>query len=267
MKIFLLNSIFSAALLAGCTFSKDSPDAGQDSGNHQNDQAQIVIDRAIKAHGVDLCDHAIIEFDFRGRHYTSNRNGGIFQYERIFQDTVDEKAVRVRDVVNNDAFRRFVDEQQVSVSKKMQRAYSNSVNSVLYFVQQPYFLNDPAVRKEYLGEEVLEQEPYHKVRITFQQEGGGKDYEDIFIYWFHKEKYTMDYFAYYYETEGGGLRFRKAYNFQEVEGIRFADFINYKADFSKYTVEELGELHNQGMLEELSRIENDNIIVKLITSK
>ena len=110
---------------------------------------------------------------------------------------------------------------------------------------------------------VFDGEPYHAVEVTFQQEGGGKDYEDAFVYWFHTERNTMDYFGYSYEVDGGGLRFRKAYNFRTIEGIRFSDFINFKAEYPKYSVHDLGSLYNQGVLEELSRIENENIQVRL----
>lgn len=246
----------------GCT-AQNGNEKIRDIADGENTLAQTVVDRAIKAHGVDRLNRSLIEFDFRGRHYISRRNGGMFQYERIFPDTVDGMAVQVRDVLDNESFRRYVDDREMPVSEKMQGAYSNSINSVLYFAQQPFFLNDPAVRKEYLGESLLGGEPYHKIKITFRQEGGGKDFEDVFIYFFHKDRYTMDYFAYYYETDGGGLRFRKAYNVQTIEGIMFSDFINYQADFSSYTVEDLDQLYNQGLLEELSRIENQHIVVRL----
>lgn len=88
--------------------------------------------------------------------------------------------------------------------------YYNSVNSVHYFAYLPQGLNDKAVQKELLGEVVLKGEPYYKVRVTFAQEGGGNDYEDVFIYWFHKQKFTMDYLAYEFHVDGGGMRFREA---------------------------------------------------------
>ena len=228
-------------------------------------KAQEVVDKAIIAHGADKFEHASIEFDFRGRHYTSKRDGGIFLYQRIFQDTIDGSPVVVRDELRNDSFQRFIDDRESTVDPKKSFAYSNSVNSVLYFIQQPYFLNDPAVNKEYLGESVLQGQSYHKIKITFGKKRGGKDYEDVFVYWFSKEKLTMDYFAYSYETDGGGLRFREAYNVNIIEGIRFADYVNYEAEFEKFEVEDLDSLYNLGLLRELSRIENFNIQVSLIS--
>ena len=120
MKFLALLIILSTGFFIECTSNKDQFEKGQDIASIQDTAAQSVVDRAIQAHGADQFDNAIIEFDFRGRHYTSRRNGGIFQYQRIFPDTVDGQAVTVRDVLNNDSFKRFVDDQEIPLSEKMQ---------------------------------------------------------------------------------------------------------------------------------------------------
>ena len=37
----------------------------------------------------------------------------------------------------------------------------------------------------------------------------------------------MDYFAYDFETDDSGTRFREAYNARTVGGIRFQDYLNF----------------------------------------
>jgi hypothetical protein len=223
-------------------------------------EAQKIVDKAIQAHGAHLIDHSIVEFDFRDRHYRATRDGGAYVYERIFSDSTGN----VQDSLSNDGFSRYVNGALESTTQERKDAYSNSINSVIYFAQQPYFLNDPAVNKAYLGTSKIKGETYDKVKVTFQQEGGGKDYDDEFIYWFHQEKNTMDYLAYNYQTEGGGARFRAAYNIREIKGIRFADYINLKpADKTNMAVETFDSLYNTGALIELSRIDSENIQVEL----
>ena len=211
------------AILAAC--SNENAAETDHSYPEEKDQAQMLIDQAIKVHGSELVAKSTIDFDFRGRHYRSIRDGGTFQYERIFQDTLGDQ---YRDVLTNEKLYREKNGQLVELTSKDSSAYANSVNSVLYFALLPYFLNDPAVRKAYEGENQVKGEPYHKIRITFGQEGGGKDFEDQFMYWIHQEKHTIDYLAYNYQTDGGGARFREAINVRNVGGIRFADYINYK---------------------------------------
>ncbi len=168
----------------------------------EKDQAQEVIDQAIEAHGSQKVSGHIIEFDFRDRHYISKREGGVFQYERIFTDTLGD---RYRDVLTNDGFSREINGELAEVSEEYRARYSNSVNSVLYFALLPYYLNDPAVKKKYLGKAQIKGVSYHKILITFRQEGGGKDFEDQFLYWIHEKDYTIDYLAYNYLTDGGSL--------------------------------------------------------------
>ena len=250
----LLFILFLVAGTHSCDLpeSDEGPDATARSAEKTSGPAQRIVDDAILAHGADKVSGSRIEFDFRDRHYVSERKGGLFRYERIFTDS---SGSRVYDVLSNDGFRREVDGERVEVTEERSKAYSNSVNSVLYFALLPYYLNDPAVQKAYLGESRIKGEPYHKVKITFRQEGGGKDFEDVFIYWFHRDRKTMDFFAYNYQTDGGGARFREAYNIREVNGIRFADFINYKPRTETMAVESFDRLYETGGMEELSRIE------------
>jgi hypothetical protein len=220
--------------------------------------AQAIIDKAIAKHGGDTFQSAIIAFDFRERHYKAVLDQGRFIYERMWTDT----AGVVRDVLTNDGFSREINNRPFTVSDEYARRYSNSINGVIYFALLPYHLNDPAVIKEYLGEVRLEDAPYYKVKVTFQEEGGGKDHEDVFVYWFHQDTYRMDYLAYSYETDGGGTRFRKAYNQREAGGILFADYVNYEGPYPTETITNFDDLYEQGKLKELSRIELENIEVK-----
>lgn len=225
----------------------------------EKDQVQVIIDQTIEAHGSPKVSGHIIEFDFRDRHYISKRQGGQFQYERIFTDSLGD---HYRDVLTNEGLIREINGKKVSLSAKDSSAYSNSVNSVLYFALVPYYLNDEAVNKTYEGEAQLKGQPYHKIRITFGEKSGGKDFEDQFMYWIHQNNFTIDYLAYNYQTDGGGARFREAINVREAGGIRFADYINYKPLTSSMAIETFDRLLEQDSLVELSRIISENVSVK-----
>lgn len=231
------------------------------SSNNSIPPAQKVLNQALKAHGSAQLDNSLLEFDFRDRHYRASRKGGQFTYERIFRDTLEQE---VHDTYSNDGFARKINGELAEITEERAFAYTNSINSVIYFALLPYFLNDPATQKSYAGEETIKGEAYHKIKVTFQQEGGGKDFEDEFMYWFHQEKNTMDYLAYNYLTDGGGARFRVAYNVRTIDGIRFADFINLKPkEKTNRAIETFGQLYEQGELIELSKIESEDIKMKI----
>lgn len=223
--------------------------------------AQAVVDKAIENACSGNCEHAQIEFDFRGRHYLSLRDGGSYRMERHTRDSVG----LIRDVITNDGFQRFVNDRLETVVDSMAAKYSNSVNSVHYFAQLPFGLNAQAVQKEFLGEDEIGGQHYFEIRVTFTQEGGGTDFEDEFVYWIHKENYTVDFLAYSYATDGGGIRFREAYNPRTFEGIRFADYRNYKPDNLLVKLADLDSLFQEGSLELLSDIKTEN--VKVVLSK
>ena len=94
----------------------------------------------------------------------------------------------------------------------MANRYVASVDSVLYFVQLPLTLVDVAVLRKYLGMVNINGRTYHKIEVRFSEENGGHDFEDVYLYWFEGKTFSMDFLAYSYATNGGGVRFWKAFN-------------------------------------------------------
>ena len=220
--------------------------------------AQDIIDTSIKVTGGDIITVSTIDFDFRDKHYKAIRNNGTFQLEREFKDSV----TIIKDVYTNTDFKRFVNNDAIIIHDSMAIKYTNSVNSVHYFSVLPYGLNDPAVNKTYVEEEIMKEKTYHKIKVSFNQENGGKDFEDVFLYWINTETNKMDYLAYSYITDGGGMRFREAYNERYVKGIRFVDYNNYKPINKDVDLLDLGRLFESNELKLLSKIETENVLVK-----
>jgi hypothetical protein len=179
-------------------------------------------------------------------------------YAREFRDSTGQ----VKDILTNNSFRREINGGLAKITEERTKAFSNSVNSVIYFALLPYGLNDPAVRKKYLNETELKGKQYHVIEVTFEKEGGGKDYEDVFLYWIEKESYTMDYLAYTYESDGGGIRFREAINRRTIGGILFQDYINYEPANKNTSLDKMESLYKNGELKKLSNIALEDISVE-----
>ena len=222
------------------------------------EQAQTVVDKAIKAHGQDKLEHVKISFDFRGKSYSAVRKSESYTYTRTFIDSLE----LVEDVlINSTDFTRMINGDTIDLADTMVTKYSNSVNSVLYFVQLPYLLNDPAVVKSYEGTQTIEKTLYDVIKVQFKSSGGGEDFEDEYRYWFNQKTSMLDYMAYNYLTDGGGVRFREAYNRSERYGITFQDYINYEVPLGT-PLDDVPEMFRKGELNELSRIINQNIEVR-----
>ncbi|WP_034040062.1 DUF6503 family protein [Wocania ichthyoenteri] len=219
---------------------------------------QDIVDKSIEISGGDKIKNSTIAFDFRDKNYKATRNNGSFQLERRFKDSTGI----VRDVLSNDGFERYINNEIVKVPDSMVPKYSASVNSVHYFSVLPYGLNDAAVNKQYVEKVTLKGKPYHKIKITFNQDGGGEDFEDVFVYWINTTTYKTDYIAYsYHENHGIGLRFREAYNERYVNDIRFVDYTNYKPKDLSVSVFGLDDLFEKNQLQIVSKIDLTNIVV------
>ncbi len=228
--------------------------------NAVNDPVYIV-NQSIKAHNLDALMNAEVSFAFRDRRYTATRTDDSYTYTRTWQEN--DTSVIADKLVNSQDFSRIVNGQQVTVADSMAVKYASSINSVLYFFQLPYLLRDPAANLIYEGEEVIKTEPYHVIQVTFDQAGGGEDFEDEFRYWFHQDSYLMDYLAYNYHSDGGGVRFRKAFNRGNAGEIITQDYINYEVPVGT-PLREIPRIYMKNDLKELSRIVNQDIRIEVV---
>ncbi|WP_203258473.1 DUF6503 family protein [Hyunsoonleella ulvae] len=221
--------------------------------------AQDIVNNAIAKHCNGNCENSTITFSFRNKTYKAFKNKGIYEYERTYKDSL----LAVRDVLTNDGFKRYVNDTLVVLNDDEKFKYANSVNSVHYFAQLPYGLNAPAANKLLLGEATIKGKQYYEIEVTFDEEGGGKDFEDVFVYWIGKDDFALDYLAYSYAVNGGGIRFREAYNKRVVNGITFMDYNNYKPDNLNIELIILDDLFQEGKLKLISKIETKHIEVSV----
>ncbi len=219
-----------------------------------------LIERAITAHGMNGWDTlARLTFTFRDRSYGVDKRGGTFSYTREF---IDSTGSAIRDVLTNEGLERFRDGRPDSLTTKDSIAYAGSVNSVRYFFMLPYGLRDPAVNAELLDSVAIDGKVYDRLAVTFDREGGGTDFDDAYHYFFDRASGELDYLAYNFAVEEGGLRFRQAINKRRVGGVLVQDYINYGVDGRQRAIDSVVERYLAGELPELSRIENTEVRIE-----
>ncbi|MGB0295052.1 MAG: DUF6503 family protein [Flavobacteriaceae bacterium] len=220
--------------------------------------AQSLIDQAIESHGQELLKTHDVVFRFRDKLYKLQRSKNGYIYERSFVQDNDS----ITDQLYSDGvFARSVNGQSVILADSLALSYSNSLNSVMYFFQLPYVLNDPAAIKRFRGTAIIEGRPHFVVAVTFEQERGGTDYEDEFRYWFDAQTLKMNYLAYSYHTNGGGVRFRVATNPKDHQGLWVQDYDNYMPKSANTPLDSLPRLWQTGALEKVSRIAQEEVWV------
>lgn len=218
-------------------------------------QANEIVNKAIEVHGGVLYQQKKFSFTFRGKRHTVNQDDGSYVYDRSFTEDGDE----IREVLDNGVIKRYVNGEDSGKSERQLSRAFEDVNSVSYFAMLPYKLNDAAVIKKYEGEVEIKGKTYDKVKVTFQGEGAGDSPDNVFYYWFDQETGFMDYLGY----SKGGFRFRAAYNQRIVNGVRFADYVNYSGGVYKANaLEEYDQLYNADKLKELSRIVLEDVKVE-----
>jgi len=250
MKLITLLALFTSVLLFSCK----STTKVNSSSNKELTKAEKILAETIDAHGGKRYDNANYEFIFRKNKYTfKNSKAG---YEYTVRKSKDGKSIF--DKMYNNDFTRVIDGVELTLSEKEKDRYSSSLNSVIYFATLPYKLQDPAVNLSHKGSTTIKGKNYDVLQITFDEEGGGKDHDDVFHYWINQETKVIDYLAYNYTVNNGGVRFRSAYNTRNVKGILFQDYINFKAPVGTLLID-LPQLFEKGELKQLSIIATESV--------
>jgi len=178
--------------------------------------AEKIVNRSIAASGGQLYKEYEVSFMFRNKQYISFFDGTNYVLKRIhIQDSL-----RIEDVRRGAEFQRFLNGSLLQLADSVEQRYSSSVNSVHYFAKLPFGLNDPAVKKQLLGKQTMNNNTYFKVRVTFDEKNGGEDFDDIYLYWFDTETFLPQYLAYTFHVDGGGMRFREAFNERYINGYQ-----------------------------------------------
>ncbi|MDT0688456.1 DUF6503 family protein [Salegentibacter sp. F188] len=235
-------------LFASCTQSNDES------------EAQKIVNKAIEVAGGENYEKAIIKFNFRNISYKSSRSNGEFKLERIIIDSLGSET---RDILSNSGLKRFKKNSAIKMEDSLIKPISNSVNSVHYFIQIPFGLNDPAVNKTLVGRDIINNHEYYEIKVTFDPGTSGSDHEDDYLYWINEETFTVDYLAYNFEVNEGGVRFRKAVNPRVINGLRFVDYENYSYSDANVDLTRLDSLYTAGELRLVSKIVNEDIEVEI----
>ncbi|QCE40457.1 DUF6503 family protein [Psychroserpens sp. NJDZ02] len=253
--------VLSITLLASCnTVEKNKPETILQEPTttpkvEKLDKGQTVLNETILAHGGDLYNSANYAFTFRDNNYQFKNEGTNYTYTK----TVKKGKTITIDILENDTFSRTVNDKPVTLSDKAKASATGAINSVIYFATLPYKLNDSAVNVKYIESTTIKNKNYAVIEITFNEAGGGEDHDDQFYYWINKDTKKVDYLAYSYKVNDGGVRFRSAYNSRVIDGITFQDYINYEAEVGT-PLKDLPKLLEAEKLKELSKIKTENII-------
>lgn len=221
------------------------------------DLAKTWIEKANIAHGTAILDQSSFRFTFREYTYGLTQKKYTKSYSRTKLTT---EGILTDTLFNGRDFKRWVNQKPVEVRDSLQKLYSESINSVLYFIQIPRVLKDAAVQARYLGEENLLGEPYVCLQVTFQQAGGGVDYQDEYRYWIHQKTHLIDFLAYRFYSGEGGTRFRKVSHRERFNGMVFQDYENFSPPTPFPPLDSIALLYTKGKLKKVSDIQQEAIL-------
>ncbi len=219
-----------------------------------------IVDRAIEHHGGEIYRHSETELDL------CSKSGCFRLVTRVDGDrwvyTVSGRSggsqLRVHSAHDALVVSRNGVEESVEAGKGQR--YRDWAMARVYFCFLPFRLNDPSVYKQDLGVVDWNGRRLHKVKVTFEA-GTSTDAGDGYMYWFDPETARLEYFAYSFETDGGGLRFRRAVRHRRIGGVLFFDQENLGVDGPGLSVDAIDAAYVRDSLRQISTVRLEGIRV------
>ncbi len=229
--------------------------------------ARELVARSIAHHGGELYESSRITLDLCSKSGCSalevRQDGGLYEYCA----TAKVKAGLRKVCIDNDTAREWLDGVGVARASlpssepaiARDAALRDWVMQRVYFSFLPYRLEDPSVRLEDLGVEAWDGRELRKIKVSFET-GSSTDADDEFIYWFDPEPARLELFAYSYEVNEGGLRFRRLGNHRRFGGILFFDQENFGVEGRDLSVDLVSPAYVEESMRHVSTVELRNIV-------
>ena len=222
-----------------------------------------VVDRAIEHHGGEIYRHSETELDLCSKSgcfdVTARLDGDRWAY------TVSGKSgssqLRVRSA--HDALTVHRDGAEETVAAGKEQRFRDWAMARVYFCFLPFRLNDPSVYKQDFGLVDWDGRRLHKVKVTFEA-GTSTDAGDQYMYWFDPETARLEHFAYSYDDNGGGIRFREAVRYRRVGGLLFFDQENHGIDGPGLSVDAIDAAYVRDAMRHVSTVRLEHIRVSAL---
>lgn len=203
-----------------------------------NERLPEIVERAIAFHGGESYTDFAVELQLCSRSgcfdLSVQEQNGAYDYTAAGASRDGHLKVRV----TNDSVERWLDGEPRAVSAEDEQRWRDWVSSKLYFCFLPYRLADPSVYFQDLGLEKWNGRQLHKVKVTFAP-ASSTDASDEYLYWFDPETARLEQFAYSFEGNPGGLRFRQGHNYRRAGELLFFDQHNLGVEGEGLRVDDL----------------------------
>lgn len=253
-RLFRILYFLPIFLLLACK-ADDQKEQKNNGVSENNISPAYIIQKAIEYSGKDKIKDSKITFEFRDKTYISERICNQFKLTRI------DSSKNVKDVFYKDEINRKINGKSVQLADTTVTNIKSSINSVHYFVHLPYRLKDPAVKAKRLKDDTINDQAYYQLQVKFREKGGGEDHQDIYRYWFDQQNFSLDYLAYKFYTNDGGMRFRAKRLEKRLNGVIFQDYNNFKPLSDTIQIDELSTAYQNNQLEKVSEIITNPISV------
>lgn len=231
--------------------------------------AAEIVGRSIAHHGGTLYESTQIALELCSKSGCSAlevlQDGGVYEYCSTTQVRMGERRV----CIDNDAAREWFDGVGMTsaaapgtpAAEVFDISLRDWVMQQVYFAFLPYRLEDRSVQLEDQGLETWDGRELRRVKVSFEADTS-TDADDEFLYWFDPDTARLELFAYSYERNEGGLRFRRLTNYRRVGGILFFDQENYGIEGPELSVDLISPGYAARSMRHVSTVELKDIRVE-----
>ena len=252
MRVSLMTVTVPLVFVMACGTSGEPTDQGS--------PLPEIVQKAIEFHGGDIYEHSRMTMTITSLsgsfRIEATRDGG--QYDYVVTGNVGSDGTERRVRSTNDTVEESRGGEPVELDAETSRRARAFVDARVFFPLLPYTLKGGDIHFDDLGLETWAGRQLHKVHVSFTP-GTSNDADDGYMFWFDPDTGQMEQFGYDFD---GGLRFRRATEFERVGGVLFSTQENYAVDGGRVPVSTLSPQYVDENMELLSTVVISDVMVE-----
>lgn len=211
-----------------------------------------------KSYGGDIFLHSIKNFNVYDFKYVLKNSG----YKTDFSLTRTVDTTTYTSIYRNGYIQLFINDVLQEDNSFDRRIIDVKLDAFSFLTSVPHSLTGNEYTFSHLKDVVIRNKDYYTllVRSTpiFDQP------LDQYILYINPDTKIIDYMAYYHHISGSFNKFRRYYNHQVIDSIRFADYYEFTNDNDTIPLDQIYKSFNSATLRQLDHIQYSNIQIALL---
>lgn len=220
--------------------------------------AEFILDKSIEASGGEDFFHSTITFSIDDLDYELKRDGLLTD----FSLTKVADTVTYFSTYKGGLMTYYENDVEIPESMQSRKFLDARLDGFTFLTSIPHVFKENAVILERQDDVMIQQKPYHSLKITYKHQQDIEEKNTFFLY-INPSSYIVEFIAFKFDLYQHFPNFQRLYNHRKINGILFSDYFSFYPTDQEVPLEQLYQLYNQREVREGTNIKYTDVTVEI----